>query len=63
MGEGDGLAFELVEVIEDGEALGEDGFAAEGEAVLGEIAEGDAFVAGDGSVVEGFDPGEDLEEG
>ena len=59
-GEGDGLALELVEVVEDGEALGEDGAAAEGEAVLREIAEGDAFVAGDGAVVEGLDAADDF---
>ncbi len=62
-GEFDGFALELVEVVEDGEALGEDGFAAEGEAVLREVAEGDAFVAGDDAVVKGFDARENLEEG
>ena len=58
-----GFALEGVEVVEDGEALGEDGFAAEGEAVLREIAEGHAFDAGKLAVVEGFDAREDLEEG
>ena len=62
-GEGDGFALEFVEVVEDGEALGEDGAAAEGEAVLREVAESDAFVAGDGAVVEGLDAADDLEEG
>ena len=55
--------FERVEVVEDGEALGEDGFAAEGEAVLREVAEGHAFGAGELAVVEGLDAGEDFEEG
>src|ERR1700755_2416091 len=63
VGEGDGFALELMEVVEDGEALGEDGFAAEGEAVLREIAEGHAFDAGELTVVEGFDAGEDFEQG
>jgi hypothetical protein len=49
-------------VVEDREALGEYGFAAEGEAVLREVAEGHAFDAGELAVVEGFDAGEDLEE-
>jgi hypothetical protein len=47
-------------VVEDGEAFGEDGFAAEGEAVLREVAEGHAFDAGELAVVEGFDAGEDF---
>ncbi len=63
MGEVFGFALEGVEVIEDGEALGEDGFSAEGEAVLREIAEGHAFDAGELAVVEGFDAAEDFEEG
>ena len=37
--------------------------AAEGEAVLREIAEGHAFDAGELAVVEGLDAGEDLEQG
>ena len=63
MGEVFGFALEGVEVVEDGEALGEDGFAAEGEAVLREVAEGHAFDAGELAVVEGFDAGEDFEQG
>ena len=63
MGEVFGFAFESVEVVEDGEALGKDGFAAEGEAVLREVAEGHAFDTGELAVVEGLDAGEDLEEG
>jgi hypothetical protein len=58
-----GLAFEGMEMVEDGEALGEDGLAAEGEAILREIAEGGAFDAGEGAVVEGLEAGEDLEQG
>ena len=58
-----GFALEGVEVVEDGEAFGEDGFAAEGEAVLREVAEGHAFDAGELAVVEGFDTGEDFEQG
>ena len=54
------FALECVEVVEDGEALGEDGFAAEGEAVLQEVAEGHAFDASELAVVEGFDAGEDF---
>jgi hypothetical protein len=42
-----GFALERVEVVEDGEALGEDGLAAQGEAVLREVAEGHAFDAGE----------------
>src|SRR5207245_1259636 len=61
VGEFDGLGLECVKVVEDGEALGEDGFATKGEAVLREIAEGHAFDAGELSVVEGLDAGEDLE--
>ena len=63
VGELFGFALEGVEVVEDGEALGEDGFAAEGEAVLREVAEGHAFDAGELAVVEGFDAGEDFEQG
>ena len=63
MGEVFGFALEGVEVVEDGEALGEDGFAAEGEAILREIAEGHAFDAGELAVVEGFDAAEDFEQG
>ncbi len=55
--------FEGEDRIEDGEALGEDGPAAEGEAILREVAEGHAFDAGELSVVEGFDAGKDLEQG
>ena len=57
-----GLALEGVEVVEDGEALGENGLAAEGEAILREVAEGHAFDAGEGAVVEGFEAGEDFEQ-
>ena len=63
VGEVFGFALEGVEVIEDGETLGEDGFAAEGEAILREVAEGHAFDAGELAVVEGFDAAEDFEEG
>ena len=50
------------EVVEDGKALGEDGLAAEGEAILREVAEGHAFDAGERAVVEGFDARKDFEE-
>ena len=63
MGEIFGFALERVEVVEDGEAFGEDGFATEGEAVLREIAEGHAFDAGELAVVEGFDAAENFEQG
>ena len=63
MGELFGFALEGVEVVEDGEALVEDGLAAQGEAILREVAEGHAFDAGELAVVEGFDAGEDLEQG
>ena len=62
VGELFGFALEGVEVVEDGEALGEDGFAAQGEAVLREVAEGHAFDAGELAVVEGFDAAEDFEQ-
>ena len=62
-GEFDGLALELVEVVEDGEAFGEDGAARRARPSLREVAEGDALVAGDGAVVEGLDAADDLEEG
>ena len=55
-----GFALEGVEVVEDREALGEDGFAAEGEAILRKIAEGHAFDAGELPIVEGFDTAENL---
>ena len=58
-----GLALEGEDGVEDGEALGEDGLAAQGEAVLRQIAEGHAFDAGELAVVEGFDAGEDFEQG
>jgi hypothetical protein len=58
-----GLALEGVEVVEDGEALGEDSLAAEGEAILREVAEGHALDAGELAVVEGLEAGEDLEQG
>ena len=57
-----GFALQVVELVEDGEALVEDGVAAEGEAVLREVAEGHALDAGELAVVEGFDAGEDLEQ-
>ena len=57
-----GLGFHGVEVVEDGEALVEDGLAAEGEAVLRKVAEGHALDAGELAVVEGFDAGEDFEQ-
>ena len=49
-----GLLFEAAELVEDGEALLEDGFAAHGEAVLREVAEGHVFLPADGAVVEGL---------
>jgi hypothetical protein len=63
VGESDGLGLEFMEMVEDGETLGKDGFTAEGEAVLREVTEGGSLVAGELAVVEGFDAREDLEEG
>jgi hypothetical protein len=49
-------------MVEDGEAFVEDGAAGEGEAVLGQVAEGHSLGAGEGAVVERFDTCEHLEE-
>ena len=56
------LGLECAEVVEDGEALVEDGLAGEREAVLREVAEGHALDAGELAVVERLDAGEYLEE-
>src|ERR1019366_124056 len=58
-----GFAFEFEDGVEDREAFGEDGFAAEGEAVLGEVAEGRSLDGGEDAVIEGFQTGEDFEQG
>ncbi len=57
------LGFERVEMVEDGETLGEDGLAAQREAVLREIAEGHAFDAGQLAIVKGFHASQNLEQG
>ena len=49
-------------MIEDGEALLEDGLAAHGEAVLRQVADGGAFDAGDLAVVERLDAADNLEQ-
>ncbi len=55
--------FQGVQVVEDGQALVEDGLAAQREAILREVAEGHALDAGELAVVEGLKAGEDLEQG
>ena len=57
-----GLVLHVAEFVEDGEALVEDGAAAEREAVLREVADGHALDVGARAVVEGLDAGEDLEQ-
>ena len=57
-----GLALQRVEMVEDGEALGKDGLAAEGEAVLRQIADGHALDTGQRAVVQVLQAGEDLEQ-
>ncbi len=57
-----GLALQRVQMVEDGEALGKDGLAAEGEAVLRQIADGHALDTGERAVVQGLQAGEDLEQ-
>src|ERR1017187_6881337 len=63
MGDLFGLALQRVQVVEDGEAFGEDGLAAQGQAVLREIAEGRPFYLRKLPVVDGFEAGEDLQDG
>lgn len=62
MGEGFHFLLHVAEVVEDLHALGEDGVAAESQAVLREVACGDAFHPGVGAVVQSFGAGEDAEE-
>jgi hypothetical protein len=62
VGELDVFRFQRAELIEDGEALVEDGAAGEREAVLREVADGHAADVGALAVVERLDAGEDFEE-
>ena len=57
-----GLALQIEEVVEDGEALGKDGLAADGEAVLRQVSNGHSLDRGELAVVEGIEAGEDLEQ-
>jgi len=63
VGEGFELALHVLEFVEDGEALGEDGAAGEAEAILGEVAGGDALLEGGVAGVGGIEAGEDFEDG
>ena len=52
------LVFERAQVGEDGHALGEDGAAGEREAILRQVAQGDALLRGDGAGIEALDAGQ-----
>jgi hypothetical protein len=54
--------FEVAQIGKDGHALGEDGAAGKRQAVLRQIAQGDALLGGDGAGIEAFDAGEHLEQ-
>ena len=56
------LVFERAQAGEDRHALGEDRAAGEREAILRQVAEGDALLGGDAAGVEPFDSGQDLEQ-
>ena len=63
VGEGLHLFFHGVEIVEDRHALGKDGATGEGEAVLREVAGGNAPGARDGAIVERFKSAEDFHDG
>src|ERR1019366_4562261 len=63
MGDLFGLALQRVQVVEDRQAFGKDGLASQGQAVLREIAEGRPFHPRKLPVVDGFEAGEDLQDG
>ena len=54
------LFFDGMKIVEHGHALGKDGAAGEGEAILRKVSGRDAFGAGDGAVVERLEPGQDF---
>ena len=56
------LVFERTQSGEHGHAFGENGAAGEREAVLRQVAEGDAFLCGDAAGIESFDAREHFEQ-